>query len=760
MSPLSSRRRSAGSSRRLAIESLESRKLLAYGDGFRDLLEIDNRSPHVPFVHITESPEPNGQQADSTGLTSSTDHAILIHGSTNGYNLDNFVFSASKGDYVTIFSPMRGPVDHLKMWINDVYVPPNPVNNSSTFGTVYAFRAPYDGNFLFGVGPSHWGSYTLGLAIVPNRNVVAAIGGASTTSVNTPITLSSQSYDPEERELSFRGDIAIGTGISKLQWSGGGPTYTFAQPGTYSVTLTATSNDGETATATHDIVVSAPPVLPKLRVENAQQLMVDHVKVATLIDSPNILTPTGSPTPKFNKLDGERFFVILDDPTIAPGTAFLDGVSLESVGRNGTSTIDSLAQLRLYRQANGTFASQPLILVADAQDDTFGGNEGTQFDVTIQAHVGGTLKLRYANATPRQTEATINVSHPQDIRKIVLNVTYLNGGAHTPQSISDMIGRADKLFAQINTFLEVKQATAISDPGGLADLEEFQQPEQFDDTDSNGVFTFSDLNGNREHDPGEQSEPFTDRNGNLVFDGLEMTAEERALLVLNRDPNPAVVNVYFVDSLTDASGNPGSSAEAFPPGVAGNVVSGFQTVDDAALVHSLVVTASSNFKTLAHELLHLLLNDGGHSSDIRRVMFGTFEPDATVAKKRISSVEGVVAHSSVLAQALQGTPIVATLAATAILPALPEASAQLTLVHATAAVAARSWLDASPVSKAMAKTDGIDRGRRDIDAQTLSAIDSLMATISPESRRGGPFRLNSVQGLKAIAKGATRLKHV
>ncbi|HEX8203639.1 MAG TPA: hypothetical protein VF590_24395 [Isosphaeraceae bacterium] len=390
---------------------------------------------------------------------------------------------------------------------------------------------------------------------------------------------------------------------------------------------------------------------PLIEVQDRTKATVDHVQVATLIDEAGVLDAAGNATAKFNKLDNERFFVVIDDKSLGTPQIVVNNIQVQSLGRDGTTVVDSLAQLRLTRQTDGKFISQPLILVADAQDDAFGGNEGTENDVTIQAEAGGTLKITYTDPSGVPTVKRIDVFKPADVKKIVLNVTYLTGLGYTNQGVRDLINRASQVFAQAGTFLEIKAITGVADPGGLADLDEFDQPEPFTDADANGRFTFTDANNNREHDAGEASEAFTDTNGNGQYDGFEMTGEEGQLLALNRDATAKVVNVYFVRSLSQ-----GSSAEAFWPGTHGDVGSGFQTAKDAARVNSLVVSQISNYKAMAHELLHILFNNGNHVADTRRVIYGVQQATANLLMKRISRAEGATIRSNGVAQGKASLP--------------------------------------------------------------------------------------------------------
>ncbi|WP_298432642.1 hypothetical protein [Geobacter sp.] len=83
------------------------------------------------------------------------------------------------------------------------------------------------------------------------------------------------------------------------------------------------------------------------------------------------------------------------------------------------------------------------------------------------------------------------------------------------------------------------------------------------------------------------------------------TAEEVALTAINRTPN--TLTAYFVKAMSA-----GSHGESFWP-------SGFPTVPASVAIKN----GDSPFvagKPLAHELCHVLLDDGGHSSDTKNLM--------------------------------------------------------------------------------------------------------------------------------------------
>lgn len=112
------------------------------------------------------------------------------------------------------------------------------------------------------------------LAIVPNQPPHAVIEGPGTATAGDEVSLDgSKSFDTDGTVARYDWSFGDGTGAAN-----GGPTvhHTYANPGTYQVTLTTTDNEGcsteliftgqtaycngsGVARTTHDVVVSAPP---------------------------------------------------------------------------------------------------------------------------------------------------------------------------------------------------------------------------------------------------------------------------------------------------------------------------------------------------------------------------------------------------------------------------------------------------------------------------------------------------------------------
>jgi hypothetical protein len=97
---------------------------------------------------------------------------------------------------------------------------------------------------------------------------------------------------------------------------------------------------------------------------------------------------------------------------------------------------------------------------------------------------------------------------------------------------------------------------------------------------------------------------------NEYSDPSSPTAEETAMLS-HRPGGNAVIHIYYVPSMSA-----GSRGEAFWPAAA------------PALAPAVVVSDSAASDTLAHELGHVLLDDGGHSAD----------PDNLIASGSIRNV--------------------------------------------------------------------------------------------------------------------------
>lgn len=411
----------------------------------------------------------------------------------------------------------------------------------------------------------------------------------------------------------YDGENATGNLLTTLSLpvtpsNGGDPTGAFSPFVSRTVEFTGTAKSVDFGGTANQIGFDNITLGPLIEIQDYQMKKTDFAKVATLLSEAKVLDPaTGLPTTKFNKTDNDRFFIVIDDKTITASTVEIDRIEITSVGRDGTTVRDTLPKLRLNRQADGRFISQPLLLVTDDQDDAFGGNEGTSDDLTIQAEAGGKLKIKYKDLANVVNEKVIDVSKPANVKKFVVNVTYIKGPMYSDAIVSDLILRASKVFSQADSFIEIKSVKGIDDPGGLADLDRFVDQ--------------------------------------------HMTAEERQLFAINRDTATGVVNAYFVHNL------PGATGAAYPIGY-------FNDPVDAPYTGSLVMRPDANYKTFAHELMHLVNNNGNHEPNGTgavnpaklHLMYDTFEVASNLFKKRLRRADATNINGSGFTQPVELEP--------------------------------------------------------------------------------------------------------
>lgn len=93
-----------------------------------------------------------------------------------------------------------------------------------------------------------------------------------------------------------------------------------------------------------------------------------------------------------------------------------------------------------------------------------------------------------------------------------------------------------------------------------------------------------------------------------------MTPEEQALLNANAGTPATDIKVYYVNYFADGKGKEKPlSGESFPQGQA----------MQAIYANSVIISANYEFyQTLAHEIGHVLLNNGNHARSIINLMFG------------------------------------------------------------------------------------------------------------------------------------------
>ena len=313
-----------------------------------------------------------------------------------------------------------------------------------------------------------------------------------------------------------------------------------------------------------------------ITIVDSNENVVEHVRVANLL-APDQLKEDGSPKPNFNKHLRDRFSIVVELPPESKGKT---GVAkVETFRRDGTS-LDMIDGIMLKKR-DGKLVSQPLVLVGDLEDDEFGGHEGTKKDVTLQGQVGGKLKVTYTDSSGVKPPKAFDISKPSDIKKVVLNVTFLEPMVGWSEAIVETtIKNASALFAPADIFLEVKNA---------------RNDWAFESTPDFALFD--------------------ERNG--------PSQKLQTLITVTGDTAPNVVNVYFVGGLLAKDEN---NLTITPLGLA------YRHLDVA------LVANQTDHRTLAHELMHIIMDCRCHvTDDPLRIMHKTgdteFNPRPLLLKR-------------------------------------------------------------------------------------------------------------------------------
>jgi PKD repeat protein len=248
-----------------------------------DVLQADIEPEDVgPLYYARADVSLGGSPVDSCTNEDSANTEPLGNDSVGLDNDGDHLYDATDPDCAGNVPPVADP--------NGPYTgsegAPVTFDGSGSFdpdGTIVAYDWDFgDGNTGTGVSPTHTyaadGLYTVALTVTddggatntamttatissaPNQPPVADPNGPYTGSEGAPVTFDgSGSFDIDGTIVSYMWDFGDGnTG------TGEGPTHTYAAPGTYTVSLTVTDDDGATDTATTTATISSvanqPPV--------------------------------------------------------------------------------------------------------------------------------------------------------------------------------------------------------------------------------------------------------------------------------------------------------------------------------------------------------------------------------------------------------------------------------------------------------------------------------------------------------------------
>ncbi|MBX9623389.1 MAG: hypothetical protein K2X82_06205 [Gemmataceae bacterium] len=370
----------------------------------------------------------------------------------------------------------------------------------------------------------------------------------------------------------------------------------------------------------------------------------------------------------FHTTDAQRFYATISDP----GRKGQGGVKAKITAAIRTLDIDGgqadlipNAEFEEVVAGSGNFRSQPLVLVSNKADDEFaagGVADGAAKDPTLNVFkpakltsdplrvlLGGKVEVRYDPATGAAPAAgvagvggQIDIGH--DIKAVLVRPTILKtvaGAGGTPvvaaSEVYEDFALMNVAWAQANIRVYLDKPAPVQDvPVADPPAAEAFQDVGFDHDANpatpaagggNGRFDFNDVNGDGLHTKGEASEPFTDRaynpNGAYDFavnlaDGLDeyapkLTREERALIDALADGDPMTVDMFIVPSLAPP---PGSRGESF--------WAAFAEAKKLLQPNVIIVTKNAvgisdtgtprDFVVAAHELGHVILNDGNHTT--------------------------------------------------------------------------------------------------------------------------------------------------
>jgi hypothetical protein len=299
----------------------------------------------------------------------------------------------------------------------------------------------------------------------------------------------------------------------------------------------------------------------------------------------------------FINLDPSHFKVRVIDPMKnGAGPLQVDVQTSSDTGHNITLT-------ETGGKNTGVFESQWLLLTTFSVDKAAGGNEA------LKVNLGDTVRAIYGE------KATATASVPVlKVVKLHISILRKTQGGQAVASITKVmadVGRANLIYAQAGILL-VASADTVNPPAKLGNL-------------SAGLpthFTAGKDTGSR----------------------IGLTKQEIALLSdknlwppTNVNGTKQAISVYYINYFEDAMGReiPNGYGESFPA----KLVTNIQYAD------SIIVSANNEqYQTLAHEIGHILENNGEHSNSKVNLMYGGVPPlvkntPPTTDSRRISATQ-------------------------------------------------------------------------------------------------------------------------
>ncbi|MHB1423596.1 MAG: beta strand repeat-containing protein [Gemmataceae bacterium] len=330
----------------------------------------------------------------------------------------------------------------------------------------------------------------------------------------------------------------------------------------------------------------------------------------------------------FISFDPSRFWVQVKDP-VAYKNANSVQVYVQTSSDSGHDiTLNKSKVQNVFggelQTVNGKIVnySPPLLLTTFSVDKAAGGNQ------TLYVKLGDTVSAINGEEDSVATVPIKKVVH------LYINILRKTNGGNPVKTIPEVKGDyfiANKIYAAAGIRFVIDKIQYVNPPAGVV-LNNNDNPTQNGLACRFGFWTGADLLN--------------------ADNSYRLTPEEQALLNAKAlwPAKTNVIKVYYVNYLANRAGNDtGGYGESFP---ARNQLEG------SNYANSIIISADDEkYQTLAHEIGHLLLNNGKHDSRIVNLMFGS-----GTGGDALPQVKGEVTDSRRItadeAKAMQNNPLV------------------------------------------------------------------------------------------------------
>jgi len=406
-------------------------------------------------------------------------------------------------------------------------------------------------------------------------------------------------------------------------------------PGTVNVLVAILPPGAPLSTLPYCVMIGAeattvPGAAPEIRFLDHRNIAIDpkgdqilHVSnwVTNYWDPP----AAGRRDPEHQDEDPDNFRIMVEDPAEEWTGTELDNDRLDAIlevvnGEKHKYTLKRVHPAGAPRQ--GVFYGPFLRLVSDKEDNEQTVTiDGKRVDATIQVKLGDTVKISYTS--PRGQSATAQIKVGPVVRVKVKVVVFKDARGVFPdiqEKVTNHLEAAEERMAQVGVTLVAQVLWDDQLPRGpgptAASLEK-----GFD-------------SGAGPIDPARH---------------LYLTAdEESAFLSLRQDQDKDSVYVFYVNDLYLVSREPSPPGKEKPRNLAGSQsypASRNKSGPRKASNNVVINVSNCHTMSLAHELMHILLNSGGHPKDVNCHLMGdSDEPRAddkvVTGPKRIGPYDG------------------------------------------------------------------------------------------------------------------------